>query len=84
MSQSLFSMVLSGKSGVGIDMCNGIARAFNLPPEIVLAKAGLIPSAPEQRENESTLLSLYRNLPERERGLLVAVAGLLYERRHGR
>lgn len=40
---STVSMVASGKSSPGFDLCQGIARAFAVPLETVYRKAGLLP-----------------------------------------
>jgi len=41
--QSTVSLVLSGKSRPGDDLCTGIARAFRITPEEVFRRAGLLP-----------------------------------------
>jgi transcriptional regulator with XRE-family HTH domain len=42
-AQSTISLNISGKRKPGIDFCVGVARAFKIPPEVVLRKAGRIP-----------------------------------------
>jgi len=43
---SAISMVISGHRGPGLDLCVGLSRAFKIPPEDVLRKAGLLPPLP--------------------------------------
>lgn len=49
-SESHISHVFSGKRGLTTSFCNGIARAFEMPPELVLRKAGLLPPLREESD----------------------------------
>ena len=42
-SSSMLSLAMTGQRGVGLNFCTGVAKAFNLPPEEVLRRAGLLP-----------------------------------------
>lgn len=42
-SSAAISDVMNLNRNAGTDLCRGIARAFNLPPELVFRKAGLLP-----------------------------------------
>jgi len=50
--------VLTGARGPGIDLCNGIAQAFKLPPEEVYRAAG-IPLSPERNGDPLTQEGIY-------------------------
>jgi transcriptional regulator with XRE-family HTH domain len=47
LSQTSFSKIFSGERKPGPDLCNAIARALNIAPEIVFRRAGLLPALPE-------------------------------------
>lgn len=47
LSQTSFSKIFSGERKPGPDLCNAIARAFGIAPEIVFRRAGLLPALPE-------------------------------------
>lgn len=65
-----------------MDLCLGIARAFNIPPEDVYRRAGLLPPLPDEptQLQEKRLYDLYRRLPERIRERVVEYAAFEYER----
>jgi transcriptional regulator with XRE-family HTH domain len=50
----------------GNDMCIGISNAFNLPPETVFRKAGLLPSKPKSNIFMEKLMHLASQLPQDE------------------
>jgi transcriptional regulator with XRE-family HTH domain len=45
---STLSLILSGDRNPGPDICLGVARAFDLPPEDVFRTAGLLPPKTKQ------------------------------------
>lgn len=47
LSQGAVSKVLSGQRNPGIEFCEGMAKAFHLPVEIVFEKAGFIKPKPK-------------------------------------
>ena len=53
MTRQSISALITGKNKPGMKICTGIARAFNLPPEEVHRKAGLLP--PQKQNNERTV-----------------------------
>ena len=77
--QSTVSMVLSQRKQPGLDFCVGIARAFHLPPETVLRRAGLIPGAPDDNENVGQMVYIMNQLDEATQRMLVAEARAIYE-----
>ena len=80
-SPSTVSVVVSGHSKPGINFCNGIARAFNMPPEQVQRLAGLITKLPGP-DNDPTLKEisdLVHQLDPTERKRLAKVARLYLE-----
>jgi transcriptional regulator with XRE-family HTH domain len=56
-SSSAVSQVVTQTTFPGPSFCNGVARAFGLPPETVFRKAGLLPPLAEDAR-------LYRELTE--------------------
>jgi transcriptional regulator with XRE-family HTH domain len=52
-SRSGVSLVMTQRQGPGLDFCKGVARAFHLPPEYVLRKAGLLPPSTEDMADPS-------------------------------
>lgn len=67
MSQSNFSLIMSGQRNITFDFCLKIARAFRIRPETVLYQAGLItPPAitkDELNDDEIELIHNRRRLP---------------------
>lgn len=58
-SASMLDKVISGYSQPGLDFCNGVARAFKLPLEDILRKAGILPPI---NRRDGTLASLIRRI----------------------
>jgi transcriptional regulator with XRE-family HTH domain len=56
--------ILRGERNPGIDVCEGIAHAFKISPEIVYRRAGLLPPALEQDEKRQELVHLYEMMSE--------------------
>ena len=46
-SSAAISDVMNQNRNPGVELCSGIARAFSLPPEEVLRRAGLLPDTGE-------------------------------------
>jgi transcriptional regulator with XRE-family HTH domain len=55
-SDSTITLVLKGERRPGPDLCNGIARAFRLPPEMIFRKAGILPALPEEDDELARML----------------------------
>lgn len=81
LSATTISDVISTKAKPGYDFCIGVARAFQLPPEVVLRKAGLLPSITEDQAQDKELLDYFHGLPEDERKRILTIARALYETR---
>lgn len=79
---STISFVINGKAQPGVDLCQGLARAFGIPTEDVYRRAGLLPPLPDEpsQAQERRLYDLYRRLPERIRERVVEYAAFEYER----
>ncbi|MCW5877753.1 MAG: helix-turn-helix transcriptional regulator [Anaerolineales bacterium] len=75
-SESHISHVLSGRRGPQIGFCKGIAKAFEMPPELVLRKAGLLPPVREEAGSQTLewqhIFSQARDDEERRQLLEVA------------
>jgi transcriptional regulator with XRE-family HTH domain len=67
MSQSNFSLIMSGQRNVTFDFCLKLSRAFRIRPEIVLYQAGLLPqpaiTKDELTDDEIELILNRRRLP---------------------
>lgn len=71
LDSSLVSNFFAGRRNVGAASAVSIARAFNVAPEIVFRKAGLLPNVPESTAEEEQLLYLFRQMtPEQRRDVL--------------
>lgn len=57
--------VLSSARGPGVELCQGIAKAFKIPPEEVYRAAGILPPVPKEDEDLSKINHLYHTLKER-------------------
>ena len=83
-SQSTISLVLSGERNPGPDLCLGIAKALNIPPEIVFQEAGIFPSSPEQTQHRKEADHLFSQLSDRQQeDVLTMMRALVEERRRG-
>ena len=85
-SEPHISKIVNGRRKIGVDACNAIAKAFNMPPEQVLRIAGLIDQAPGTEGQDITIgewimLYMMSTPEERERMLAQARAQVEYERR---
>lgn len=72
MSDSTISHLLAGNRNPGPDLCNGIARAFGIPPEEVFRMAGLLPPLPEEDDEMARrIVESFKRLPiEKRREIL--------------
>lgn len=78
---STISMTLSGQKQPGIDLCIGIAKAFDEQPEYVLRLAGLLPPIPVKTQQEESLLHYFRQLPPgKQQAAIDAVCGIANSR----
>ncbi len=81
-SAATISDLINGHLNASPKMCRALADVFNVPPEQVFRKAGLLPDYPEDldRNNIAQLLEYYRGLSYEERLRLVEHAKWVYER----
>jgi transcriptional regulator with XRE-family HTH domain len=61
-SGSTVSLVLNHQANPGLDFCTGVARAFGVRAEDVLARAGLIPAPPEETTTSRELMAMFAQL----------------------
>lgn len=66
-TRSAINGVLSKTRTAGNDLCEAIARAFKIPPEVVFRKAGLLPNKPEKDQLSEEAEYLFQQLPEYQR-----------------
>ena len=74
-SPSHASRVANGQVMPSFNLCNEIARAFELRLQEVLVLAGLIPPEPEEVAGEKKMLYLFRKLPVEDRRDAMAIPG---------
>ena len=72
-SDSMVSMVMGGQRNPGFEFCVSVASAFDVPPEQVLRRAGLLPAVPAEVEGEHELVGLFRRLSGELREAALAV-----------
>ncbi len=53
---------VSGQSVPSPEICIAVARALEVPPEVVLRMAGHLPAVPAEVEDEREVIGLYRRL----------------------
>jgi transcriptional regulator with XRE-family HTH domain len=70
LSQSGLSHVINGDRNPGPELCLGLAKAFNYPPESVFRKAGLLPPEPSETGRLRRLLWMINQLSPERRQLL--------------
>jgi transcriptional regulator with XRE-family HTH domain len=63
---STISSVISGRNQPGLELCIGVARAFNYPPERVLRQAGLLPDQGGNQVIYNKLIEVAKNLEQTE------------------
>lgn len=64
-SDSTISLVLKGTRDPGKDLCNGIAKAFGIPPETVFRMAGILPALPGPEDDKLAreVVEAFKQLP---------------------
>jgi transcriptional regulator with XRE-family HTH domain len=82
------SRILNMERGIGPDSATAIARAFNLPPEVVFRKAGLLPPAPEQPTEQSPdileMIRLYNDLEDADQQEVLAIIRTIVKEKKAR
>ena len=64
---------------VGWEACIGIAQALDLPPEVVLRRAGHLPIPADQDDEAEELLHLFQQLPQDKKTDLLNIARMYRE-----
>jgi transcriptional regulator with XRE-family HTH domain len=79
-SQGAISKVIQGQRNPGLDFCMGIAKAFQVPPEVVMRSAGILPPVPEIDEEREEIDYLFNELSsEGKKDILIYARFLLAE-----
>jgi transcriptional regulator with XRE-family HTH domain len=74
--------ILQGQKGPGVDLSNGIARALDLPEEIVLRVAGLLPPDKDKGSEEiKKIVHELQDLPKEEQEEFLSYVRWLKNRR---
>ena len=76
-SPACISMVMTGQRNPGEKFCCGVAAAFNLLPEQVFRKAGLLPPRPQADDQLNKLIAIYHVLNEDDQIFLLRIANAL-------
>ena len=80
LSQSTISKVMSYAAAPGLEFCTGIARAFNIPAESVLHRAGLLQARPDITPGLRELNFLFDQLnKEEQENILRMIRGYVRE-----
>jgi len=83
-SHPLISDIISYGKKPSFDTCIAIAKAFGYPGEVVLRKAGLLPTKPGMNSLLEECIFIFDSLPESDREEILEIARLklsLKERR---
>ena len=81
LSPGTISHVLGGSRNPGLDFCEKIANAFDIPIILVLEKAGIISREDIGRDSDMILLEhLYHSLNKQDRRLLIDFAKMLKQK----
>lgn len=78
-SPSVISKARSGLRPIGWEACIAIANALNLPPDLVLQKAGHLPTTEQAEIGE--LSHIYQQLGSKDRKRILDIARVLYQNR---
>lgn len=82
LSPGTISHVLGGSRNPGLDFCEKIAEAFDIPTILVLEKAGIISIEDIGKDPDFLLLEhFYHSLDRQDRRLLVDFAKMLKHKR---
>lgn len=72
-SSQMINAVVNRQTGVGIPFCRGIAKAFGIPIEEVMRRAGLLPSGSEILPQLRALNERLLQLSEEDRSAALGV-----------
>ena len=73
LSGATISNAIAEKTNPGLQFCVGVARAFDMQPEWVLRKAGLLPALPPAIEEENEAITILRELPAQVRAVVMTM-----------
>ena len=79
LSSGAISQVVTQKNFPGIEFCQGIARAFQIPPERVFRQAGHLPPRIIGNNESNEILDYFQALNTQNRQTLLALARTLHE-----
>lgn len=81
LSQSTVSSVISGNRNAGADFCVKVASALDVPPEMLLKMAAILPSdsPPLDDPTLQELIELAKNLSPNQRRELLRYTRYLYQ-----
>lgn len=79
--QPTISNIISGKRGVGFDVCDGLARAFDYPVESVYKIAGLLPPDSEDDPVVEESYYLLKLLDQSEKEQVRAIIRYFHQRK---
>jgi transcriptional regulator with XRE-family HTH domain len=83
-SHTVISKARGGYQGIGWDAGVAIAKALNLPPEVILKKLGLLPASTQERQRSALIDEMHHIFPdlsEADQEELLQMARLKLERR---
>jgi transcriptional regulator with XRE-family HTH domain len=83
-SKGSISNILSGNRQPGNDICEAIAHAFKIAPEIVYRRAGLLPPARDVDERTQELVHLFGMMSEDNQDETIDYARLKLKRQEER
>lgn len=73
------SRIMSGENQAGPEACVKIARALQLPAEVVFREAGWLPHAKVTEEGVEELTYYFTNVSEDDRRRILAMARAVYQ-----
>ncbi|MBI5950178.1 MAG: helix-turn-helix domain-containing protein [Chloroflexi bacterium] len=72
--------VLRGDRDPGASLCEGIAKAFKMPPEVVFRKAGILPPDVKPDEKRQELVHLFDMMSEENKDDQISYARMRLEK----
>jgi transcriptional regulator with XRE-family HTH domain len=82
LAQATISYVLSGERNPGPEFCLGIAKAMNIPPEVVFQEAGIFPPSSAETKNRKEADHLFSQLSDRQQNDVLTMMRALVEERY--
>ena len=66
-SRGTISNILNGMRGIGVDVAEKLANAFDVPPSLVMKKAGIIAERVSESDEKEEIFGLFTQLSPEER-----------------